>query len=166
MREGPMGRTAAQLLLAMSVATVACAQGITMSLAAYGPLGVGDLDGDLPTSGEFRLTVPATARLAIEPFATVSSRRAGMEGLFGVQLRQRVAQLDDRGSLVFATYGAAAYYSGRSFGEGVFGVFGLGLHQRLTGYLAFRPEVQLVTFHVVPIGARLMVGLSLHRGEP
>lgn len=166
-----MGRTVALFLLAMSLATVAPAQGVTVSVVTYGPFGVGDLGGDLPTSGELRLIVPATATFGIEPFATVwsrqvRSRRRNTEGLFGVQLRQRVVQLDDRRGHIFATYGAAGYYSGQSVGEGVFGVFGLGLHHRVTGYLAFRPEVQLVTFHVVPIGARFAVGLSIHRGEP
>src|SRR5688572_29164546 len=161
-----MGRTAAQFLLAMSLATVAAAQGVTLSVATYGPFGVGDLDGDLPTSGELRLTVPASARLAIEPFATFGSRRAGLEGLFGVQLRQPVAQLDNRRGHVFVTYGAAGYYSRYSSDSSIFGLFGLGLHHRVAAHLAFRPEVQLVTFHVVPIGARLTVGLSIHRGEP
>ena len=160
-----MRRTVAQFLFAMSLATVAASQGVTMSVATYGPFGAGDLGADLPTSGELRLTVPASARLAIEPFATVWSRQRDTEGLFGVQLRQRVAQLDNRRGHVFATYGAAGYYSSHSVGEGVFGVFGLGSHHRVTGYLAFRPEVQLVTFHVVPIGARLMIGLSIHRAE-
>ena len=77
-----MGRTAAQFLLAMSLATVAAAQGVTLSVATYGPLGVGDLDGDLPTSGELRLTIPASARLAIEPFATVAVRTGGDGGSF------------------------------------------------------------------------------------
>jgi hypothetical protein len=161
-----MGRTAAQFLLAMSLATAAAAQGVTTSVATYGPFGVGDLGGDLPTSGELRLTIPTSTRFAIEPFATVGSGRAGLEGLLGVQLRQLVAQLDNRRGHVFVTYGAARYYSRYSSDLGVFGVFGLGLQHRLTGYLAFRPEVQLVTFHVVPIGARLTAGLSLHRGEP
>lgn len=166
-----MVRTAAEFLLAMSLATMGAAQGVTVSVATYGPFGVGDLGGDLPTSGELRLTVPASAALAIEPFATiwsrqVRSRQHATEGLFGVQLRQRVARLDNRRGQVFATYGAAGYYSSHSVGEGVFGVVGLGLHHRVTGYLAFRPEIQLVTFHVVPIGARLMVGLSIHRGKP
>ena len=89
-----------------------------------------------------------------------------MEGLFGVQLRQRVAQLNDRRGLVFVTYGAAGYYSRYSSDSSVFGLFGLGLHHRVMAHVAFRPEVQLVTFHVVPIGARLMMGLSIHRGEP
>jgi hypothetical protein len=162
-----MGRTAAQFLFAMSLAAAATAQGVTASVATYGPFGVNDLDGDLPTSGELRLSVPTSARLAIEPFATVWSRQAGMTGLFGVQLRQRVAQLDNRRGQVFATYGAAGYYySGKTSDSGVFGLFGLGLHHRVTAHVAFRPEVQLVTFHIVPIGARLMMGLSIHRGEP
>ena len=88
-----MHRTAAQFLLAMSLATGATAQGVTASVATYGPFGVNDLDGDLPTSGELRVTVPASTRLAIEPFASVWSRRRGTEGLFGVQLRQRKARV-------------------------------------------------------------------------
>lgn len=161
-----MGRTAALFLLGMALATVATAQGVTASVATYGPFGVYDLDGDLPTSGELRLTVPASSRFAIEPFATVGSGRAGREGLYGVQLRQRVVQMDDRRGHVFVSYGAAGYYSRYSSDSSVFGLFGLGLHHRVAAHLAFRPEVQLVTFHVVPIGARLMVGLSIHRGEP
>jgi hypothetical protein len=47
----------------------------------------------------------------------------------------------------------------------VFGQLGFGLHQRVSERLAFRPEIQLVTFYVIPIGARVLAGLSVDLGR-
>lgn len=158
------------ILLALTLATTARAQGVTASIATYGTFGLGDLDGDLPTSAELRLTIPISEKQAIEPFVTVRPFHKGpgsaFEGLYGAQILRRVGPpLADRNGYVFATYGAASSYPLNATDNGVFGLFGLGLHHRVTKHVAVRPEVQLVTFYVVPIGARFSVGLSVHRGE-
>ena len=78
-------------------------------------------------------------------------------------MRQRIVLVDGRRGYVFATYGAAGYAYRGSFESVIAGLFGLGLHHRVTGHLAFRSDLQLVTLHVIPIGARFTVGLSFHR---
>src|SRR3989442_13941116 len=107
-----MGKTTATFILAVTLAAAARAQGVTASVATYGTFGVGDLDGDLPTSAELRLTIPISEKQAIEPFVTVRPfhNRAGsaFEGLYGAQIRGRFGPpLADRRGYVFATYGAA-----------------------------------------------------------
>jgi hypothetical protein len=165
-----MVKTTATFLLAVTLAATARAQGVTASIATYGTFGLGDLDGDLPTSAELRLTIPISEKQAIEPFVTVRPFHKGLgsafEGLYGAQILRRVGPpLADRKGYVFATYGAAGSYPLNATDNGVFGLVGLGLHHRVTKRVAVRPEVQLVTFYVVPIGARFSVGLSVHRGE-
>jgi hypothetical protein len=84
---------------------------------------------------------------------------------YGVQIRHRIASLTREHVYAFATYGAAGYYSASGLNPPIIGYFGLGMHQRLSGRLAFRPEIQLVTFHIVPIGARYVAGMSVDLGR-
>jgi hypothetical protein len=145
------------------------AQEITASFSAYGPFGLDDLDGQLPPSAEFRLTIPITDRFAAEPFMTFGRdrhrRSAGLEGFYGAQIRQRIAALTRKDVYAFATYGAAAYYSQYGSSPFIIGHLGFGMHQRLTTRLAFRPELHVVTFHIVPIGARYVAGLAVTVGR-
>ena len=133
-----MRRVAATLLLVIALAAPAEGQELTVGLSAYRSFGIDDLDGELPLSAEFPVTVPISDRFALEPFIVAGShssrRKAGLEGFYGAQIRQRII-----------------------------GHFGLGLRLRVSEHLAFRPEVHLVTFHVVPIGARLVAGFSAGR---
>ena len=160
-----MRRTAAALLFAMAFTAPAAAQELTLALSAYRPFGIDDLDGELPLSMELRFTIPISDRLALEPFVTAGSDhrrpRAGPEGFYGVQIRQRIVSLTGKDVYAFATYGAAGYYSSFGFTAPLNGHFGFGLHQRLSERLALRPEIQLITFHVVPVGARFVAGLSV-----
>jgi hypothetical protein len=160
-----MCRIAAALVLAVALARQADAQEAAVALSLYGPFGMNDLDGTLPPSVEFRVTVPLSDRFSIEPFVTVGSyldrRSAGPEGFYGAQIRQRIARFTRKDVDLFASYGAAAYYSRYSSSPPIIGHFGFGMRQRLSAHLAFRPEVQLVTLHVVPIGARLVAGVSI-----
>jgi hypothetical protein len=160
-----MRRIAAALLLVIPLATPAKAQEVAAALSIYRPFGIDDLDGELPLSVEVRCTVPLTDRFALEPFVTVGSRRDrrsdGHEGFYGAQIRHRIVRLTGQNTYAFATYGAAAYYSGYGSLPPIIGHVGFGLRQRLLEHLAFRPEVQLVTFHIVPIGARFVAGLSM-----
>jgi hypothetical protein len=164
-----MCRIAAALFLAVALATTAEAQEVAVALSIYGPFGINDLDGKLPPSVEFRFTVPLSDRFALEPFVTVGSyrdrRSAGSEGFYGAQIRHRIGRLTGKDVYTFATYGAAAYYSRLGSSAPIIGHVGFGLHQRLSEHLSFRPEVQLVTFHVVPIGARFVAGFSMGLGR-
>ena len=164
-----MRRIGAALLLGVAFAPSAEAQELAASLSIYRPFGINDLDGELPPSAELRFTLRLSDRLALEPFVTVGSdwsrRSAGLEGFYGAQIRHRIVPLTGENVYAFATYGVAAYYSRYGSLAPVFGHFGLGLHQRVSEQLAFRPEVQLVTFHVVPIGARFLAGLSVDLGR-
>ncbi len=163
-----MCRIAAALFLAVALPTPAHAQEVAVALSIYGPFGINDLDGKLPPSVEFRFTVPLSDRFALEPFVTVGSyghhRSAGPEGFYGAQIRHRIGRLTGKDFYLFASYGAAVYYSGYGSSAPIFGHFGFGLRQRLSEHLAFRPEVQLVTFHVLPIGARFVAGVSIDPG--
>jgi hypothetical protein len=164
-----MRTIAAALLLAIGFATSAEAQELGAAVSIYGPFGIDDLDGGFPPSASVRFTVPLSDRLALEPFVTVGSRRnrrsAGLEGFYGAQVRQRIVTLTGEDVYLFATYGAAAYYSQYGSLAPVFGQLGFGLHQRVSERLAFRPEIQLVTFYVIPIGARVLAGLSVDLGR-
>jgi len=164
-----MCRIAAALVLTVALATPADAQEAAVALSIYGPFGINDLDGSLPASVEFRFTVPLSDWFALEPFVTVGSSRdrrsSGPEGFYGAQIRQRIGRLTGKDAYVFATYGAAAYYWRSGSSAPIIGHVGFGLHKRLSEHLAFRPEIQMVTFHVVPIGARLVAGVSMGLGR-
>ena len=164
-----MCRIAGALFLAVVLATPALAQEVAVALSIYGPFGVHDLDGTLPPSVEFRLTVPLSDRFSLEPFVTVGSHRGHRsvttEGFYGAQVRQRITGLTRKDVYAFASYGAASYYSRSGSSAPIIGHVGFGMRQRLSGQIAFRPEVQIVTFHVVPIGARFVVGISIGMGR-
>jgi hypothetical protein len=164
-----MRRIAAALFLASALAAPAEAQELAAGLSIYGPFGIDDLDGELPLSAEFRFTVTLSDRFALEVFVTAGSHRdrrwAGPEGFYGAQIRQRIGRFTGKHVYAFATYGAAAYYSRFGSFPPVNGHFGFGLRQRLSEHLAFRPEVQLVTFHIVPIGARFVAAFSMDLGR-
>jgi hypothetical protein len=84
-----------------------------------------------------------------------------------VQIRQRIVRLSSKHVYAFATYGASRWYSTRDGGDDpmVIGHFGFGLHQHLSEHLAFRPEVHLITVHVISIGARFVAGFSVDIGQ-
>lgn len=171
-----MRRIAATLAFFCALAVSADAQDVTASLSTYIPFGFEDLDGDLPSTLELRVTIPISERFALEPFLTAGSRRTSRgtspEGFGGVLIRQRLARFTGTNAYGFVTYGAAVYHYGfRFFPRGIdgfetypaiFGQGGVGLHRRLWDHVAFRPEVQLLTFAVIPIGARFLAGFSVH----
>jgi hypothetical protein len=167
LKETDMCRIAAALLFAGALATPAEAQEMAVALSIYGPFGIDDLDGTLPVSAEFRFTVQLSDRFSLEPFVTVGSyrdRRSGPEGFYGAQVRQGLGRFRGKDVYPFVSYGASGYYSKSTSSAPIFGHLGFGLRQRLSEHLAFRPEVQLVTLHVLPIGARFVVGVSIAAG--
>jgi hypothetical protein len=160
-----MHSIAAALLVVTIVATAADAQELTAAVSAYRSLGIDDLDAKLPLSVEIRASIPLSDRFALEPFVTVGSAErfiaSGAEGFYGAQIRQRIERLTAGNAFGFITYGAAGYYWKRGGGPPILGHLGFGLHTPVSARLAFRPEVHLVTFHVVPIGERFVAGLSM-----
>ena len=142
---------------------------MAVALSIYGPFGIYDLDGKLPPLMEFRFTVPLSDRFSLEPFVAVGSYRDPRspcpEGFYGAQIRQRIARFTGKDVYLFASYGAAMYYSRAGSSAPIIGLFEFGLRERLSAHVAFRPEVQLVTFHVVPIGARFVAGVSIGLGR-
>ena len=154
-------------LIVVAMSTAGNAQELAVALSAYAPFGIDDLDGELPLSAEFRLTVPISDRFAVEPFVTAGQSRSrsngGAEGFYGLQIRQQIVRFTN--AYAFATYGVSGYYSRSGYEGPIIGQFGFGLNQRVSKYLAFRPEVHLVTYHVVPIGARFVAGLSVSAGR-
>jgi hypothetical protein len=162
-----MRRIAAALLFTIALAAKSDAQELTAALSAYAPLGIDDLDGQVPVSAELRFTMPISDRFAVEPFVTAGADRSPgasrAEGFYGVQIRQRIRRVTN--TYAFATYGLAGYYSRAGYGAPLIGHFGIGLKHRVSKLLSFRPEIQLVTFHIVPVGVRFAAGLSVDAGR-
>ena len=159
-----MRRIAAGVLVTLASAVPADAQELITSFSAYQTFGIGDLDGELPPSAEFRFSQRLGDRFAIEPFITIGStarRSVRTEGFYGAYVRQRIRSLTRDRTYAFVTYGAAGYYSRYDLLPPIIGHIGFGLHQRVADRLAFRPEAQLVTWTVIPIGTRLLAGLSV-----
>ena len=151
------------------LAAVAEAQELSAGISGYAPFGLYDLDGKLPLSAELRFSMPIADRLAFEPFVTAGPDFghgwSSPQGFYGVQIRQRLVRLTN--GFAFATYGVAGGYSRAAGGvwPPVIGHFGFGLKQRVSKHLSFRPEVHLVTLHVIPVGARLVAGFSVDAGR-
>ena len=164
-----MCRVMALLIVACALADLAQAQEVTTSIAAYAPFGIDDLDESLPLSLELRGTVPLSDRFAVEPFVSAGSRSRrpseAPEGLYGVQVRQRIVALTGDETHAYAMYGAAGYYSRSGFLPPLIGLVGFGLHQRVASHIALRAEVQLVTYLFVPVGARFLAGAALDLGR-
>src|SRR4051812_22769421 len=161
-----MRKCVVTFLFVAALATAAHAQELTTALS-ISSLGSG-VSGPYP-SAEFRASLPMSEKFAIEPFVTLGSKREparGPEGFYGVQIRHRIAYLTTRESCVFATYGLSAYYSNFSnFGSEapVIGEFGFGVLHRTSRYLAFRSQIDFLTWTYYPLGARFTVGVSLAR---
>jgi hypothetical protein len=159
-----MHKIAAVLLFVIALATTSDAQDLTTALS-ISSVGSG-ISGPYP-SAEFRASLPISDRFAVEPFMTLGSKRnpaRGSEGFYGVQIRQRIAYLTTRESFVFAAYGLSSYYSNFSnFGTEapVIGQFGFGVRHRTSRYLAFRSEIDFMTWTYYPFGARFTIGVSL-----
>ena len=165
-------RRIAPLTFAILVwAAEALGQELTVSVASYQTFGIGDLGGDLPPMIDVRYGFPVSPRSVFEVFVAAGSERRGVRrrvepfAFFGGQVRRRLYRLDSSAGHAFVTLGAAGFVSRWDFSPPIFGHFGVGLRRGVSSRLAVRPELQLVTFHVVPIGMRFLVGgsVDLHR---
>jgi hypothetical protein len=143
-------------------------------------------------SVELRATVPVTPRFSVEGLVTVGRRKAGFvertEGLYLVQVKQRLPRTE-RGRLhPFLTYGLTGYYGhvvrpetiitnpdgstdtlpARTFNEVdevLSMVVGAGLQYEISRHLAVRGDVQFLSVLWIPVGVRYSAGISIPLGS-
>jgi hypothetical protein len=135
-----------------------------------------------------RVTLPFMPRFAFEGIGTIGRRGneywQRTEGLFFLQIRQRLRRDQHHPFQPFITYGAVGYYShltqrdyqvpqpgggektysGFSYTETeppLATAFGAGFQQQLGSHVALRADAQLVTFVYLPLGFRLSGGVSI-----
>jgi len=152
--------TGAFLFIA-AITSTAHAQEITTALSIAS---AGSGPGGPYPSAEFRASFPTSNRFAVEPFVTLGSKRQparGFEGFYGVQVRQRIANLSTPQSYVFAAYGMSGYYWNRGAEVPLIGQFGLGVRHRTSKYLAVRSQIDLIAWPYFLLGARFTIGVSL-----
>jgi hypothetical protein len=141
---------------------------------------------------DLRFTKPLTPRFAVEGVFTVGQRDTGFatrtEGLYLVQIRQRLVRAE-RGNLKpFLTYGAVGYhshlhqraftlpgpdgepysapeYTYREFEYPLLTALGGGLQYDFSRHAGVRTDVQLVTLLYYPVGARASVGVTIPFGS-
>jgi hypothetical protein len=198
-----ISRLAAALLLIGAASRPAAAQqpplarrpppevgvGVTRFLPTFG-----DFDTDSLTEGsaDLRVTLPFTPRFAFEAIGTIGQRRNEFwnrtEGLYLMQIRQRLRRTDTSPFQPFITYGAVGYYAHVTQrelripqpGGGMYTspattydemeqpiatAVGVGFQQRLGSQVAIRADTQLVTFLFLPLGMRFSTTVSLPLGR-
>ena len=142
-------------------------QELTVAGVGYRPFGLEDLDGELPPMIEVRYGFPGSPRSVFEIFVAAGSQRRGVArrvrrfAFYGGQVRRRLRGLDSPGGEAFLSLGAAGFISRYESYAPIFGHVGMGVRRRVSPRFAIRPELQLVTIHVVPIGMRFQIGGSV-----
>ena len=138
---------------------------------------------------DFRVTVPYTPRFSFEALATISSRTSATafhltNGLYILQVKQRLRSATGERFHAFLTYGATGYYAhlrqeaatltganGKPYGVDAyeightdppfFAIAGGGFQREVGHWAAVRADAQLVTLLWVPVGVRLSAGISI-----
>jgi hypothetical protein len=198
-----ISRLAAALLITGAVSGSAAAQqppsarrpppevgvGFTRLIPAYGDF---DTDSLVEGSADLRVTLPFTPRFAFEAIGSVGQRSGQFwdrtEGLYLLQIRQRLRRTDSGPFQPFITYGAVGYYAHVTQhevrlpqpGGGVYTsprasyneieqpiatAFGAGFQQRLGSRVALRADTQVVTFLYLPLGMRFSTTVSMPLGR-
>ena len=143
-------------------------------------------------SADLRVTLPFTPRFAFEAIGTIGQRGneywSRTEGLYMMQIRQRLRRTDSSPFQPFITYGAVGYYAHVAQrevrtpqpGGGVYTsparkfneveepwatAFGAGFQQRLGSNVAIRAETQFLTFFYLPLGMRFSTTVSIPLGR-
>lgn len=153
-----------------------------------------DILGDGPTAPaiDVRTTAPLTPRFAVEGVFTVGRSSTDYyrrtEGLFLIQVRQRLASATRGAFHGFLTYGATGYWARVSqkevrfvddagqlqvspgfqyteIDEPVVAVLGGGVQYALGRRAAIRADAQYVTFVYIPLGVRFSGGVSVPLGS-
>ena len=175
------------LLVTLTTASAARAQGpqaievgggIGTAISWWGALGGGDV----------RVTVPLNPRFAVEGFVAILAADTRVtNGAYAVQIKQRLRRGAGPASHAFMTYGVmggftryrtdeyrytangspvvipARTYS--SVSPPVIGLIGGGVQRDISRHLAVRVEAQAVMLLVLPVAARLAVGVSVPLGH-
>lgn len=150
-----------------------------------------DTDDLTTVSGDLRLTVPFTPQFAVEGTITIGQRDtsyAGItEGLYLLQVKQRLPRLESKRLRPFLLYGAVGYYQRNArhewSGIGLDGrlytvppatyweieqpiatALGGGFHYDLSRRVSIRSEAQIVTLLWIPILSRFSTGVSISVG--
>jgi hypothetical protein len=132
-------------------------------------------------AADFRITKPLSRNFAVEALVTVGRRNERFssltEGLYLIQVRQRLARLDRRTLHWFLTYGAGGYYAFvkdqrrsahsayRTIDEPYNAFLGVAVQREIASHLAVRADAQIATVAYIPIGSRYSVGLSVPFGR-
>ena len=126
---------------------------------------------------DLRATVPLTARFAVEALVTIdratNSYERRDEGLYTLQIKQRIARVSTARTHVFLTYGATGNYARVSatryaYTEAdppVFATVGAGVERTLGRYLGVRVDAQVMTVLYLPLAVRVSAGLSIPFGR-
>ena len=141
---------------------------------------------------DIRFTQPLTPRFAFEAIGTVGHRDTGYgtttEGLYLLQIRQRLVRAEGTRLKPFLTYGVVGYHGhfkqpARDFTLPNGDVFrspattyhevdaplltsiGGGVQYQVGSHAAIRADVQLVTLLYIPVGTRTSVGVSIPFGS-
>lgn len=190
---------AALLVLLSAAASAQDALPLPELGAGYGGLIVKEKGGDMTVGSSqpaihLRVTVPFTPRFSFEALTTISSGTSEpgfdrVNGLYILQVKQRLGGAVAQRSHAFLTYGAAGYFArfhqnpvtitrpGGTQYEIVeyrynqtdppfFAVVGGGFQRDLGRRVAFRADAQLVTLLWVPVAVRLSAGVSVPLGDP
>lgn len=187
--------------LLMLVTAAASAQDIVPAPevgVGYGGLLVKEKGGDYTVGPSrpaihLRLTLPFTPRFSFEGLTTISSRTSApafhvIDGLYLLQVKQRLRSATDERFHAFLTYGAAGYYARfhqkaitvthangikEEIGEAAFhqtdapffALVGGGFQRELGRRAALRIDAQMVTLLWFPSAARFSAGISLPLGD-
>ena len=135
-----------------------------------------------------RVTMPFANSFAIEGLVSIGQQdeapRQRTEGLYVVQIKQRLPGFEQRPFHIFITYGVVGYYAhvvqreveygngqrarGFSYSEieqPLATQFGVGIQRRLTPRLAVRGDAQLLTLLTLPLGYAFSTGVSVALGH-
>jgi hypothetical protein len=135
-----------------------------------------------------RFTMPFASSFAIEGLVSIGQQdddpRQRTEGLYVVQIKQRLPGFEQRPLHIFITYGVVGYYAhvvqreveygngqrvrGFSYSEieePLATQFGVGIQRRLTPRLAIRGDAQLLTLLTLPLGYSFSTGVSVALGH-
>lgn len=132
-------------------------------------------------AADFRVTKTLSRNFAVEGILTAGRRHERFstltEGLYLIQIRQRLVRLDRAQLHWFLTYGIGGYYafvkdqwrspdsSYRTIDEPYNAFLGLAFQRELSSHLAIRADAQIATVAYLPIGSRYAVGVSVPIGS-
>ena len=126
---------------------------------------------------DVRATVPLTPRFSFEAIGTIgresTARFTRVDGLYLLQVKQRLRSATRGRFHGFLTYGAAGYYNHvrqdgvryTSWDEPYAAVAGGGVQYALADRVAVRAEAQMLAFVYIPIGARIAGSVSIPFGR-